>query len=392
MSAGILSTDQVKELISPKNGVKPKLYRPSGLPFQESLFAESAIDIPLGDVYWEMKGSCRTGKHYPVTKLIGNHAIDPTPKLLTEKPVPLKKGHVYLFKADCDLDFTDLGLHHGKATGRSSVGRLDVLVRLLVGKSDSFDVINGGAPSELYIEVTPISFGLQVKRGTALSQLRLYKGREDDISVKMEALYHEDDNNFPVVDEHGQPCRKHCADHPNDIWFPFSLDLTPDPIAKCSAFVVKEDKYLPAEPIDPDSKKFYDPRNFWDPKFADHEAIQLETGRLYILRSKERLRIPAHLALECKSYTTEMGEWRIEYAGFAHPHFGQLRSDGRGTPIIFEVRGHNVPTILTHGIPLGNVRFLRMSKPAPRPEEIPTYEKQELALSRCFKDWPASEA
>jgi hypothetical protein len=83
-----------------------------------------------------------------------------------------------------------------------------------------------------------------------------------------------------------------------------------------------------------------------------------------------------------------MGEWRIEYAGFAHPFFGRSRPNG--TPIIFEVRGHNVWTILTHEIPLGNVRFLRMSKNAEKPKEEPSYEKQELALSKCFKGWGAA--
>ena len=82
-----------------------------------------------------------------------------------------------------------------------------------------------------------------------------------------------------------------------------------------------------------------------------------------------------------------MGEWRIEYAGFAHPYFGYTRHDGKGAPIMFEVRGHNVPTILTDEIPLGNVRFLRMSQPAASPEDKPSYEEQELTLSKCFKPW-----
>ena len=77
-------------------------------------------------------------------------------------------------------------------------------MRLLVGKSDAFDCVMGGSKhEELYIEVTPISFDLQVKQGTALSQLRLYKGSENDISLKMEELYNRNDDDFPVVDDHG---------------------------------------------------------------------------------------------------------------------------------------------------------------------------------------------
>lgn len=333
-----------------------------------------------------MKGSCRTGAGYKVLDLIQKYASDPAKaKTLTSKPVVLQKQKVYLFKADCELDLRDLKIQ-GRATGKSSVGRLDVLVRLLVGESDTFDFVEKGKKHELYIEVTPISFDLEVKLGTSLSQLRLFKGTESDISLTKEELIHEEDDSFPVVDENGKPYRSPCEINPHEPWFPFRLDLRPDPIAKCSAFAVRKGKKLPA--IDPDNKHGYDPLKYWEPIQATNEAIALEPDRLYILRSKERLRIPGHMALECKSYTTEMGEWRIEYAGFAHPYFGSLRADGKGSPIIFEVRGHNVPTILTHNIALGNVRFLRMSKPADKPKETPSYEEQELTLSRCFKPLP----
>jgi dCTP deaminase len=205
------------------------------------------------------------------------------------------------------------------------------------------------------------------------------------ISLTRGELFHEEDDAFPVLNENGEPYRKPCHDEPDDILFPFRLNLDPDPIAKCSAFAVKKSDNLP--PIDPDKEKYYDPRTYWEPIECENGAILLEPDRLYIMRSKERLRIPAHLALECQSYTTQMGEWRIEYAGFAHPYFGSMRGDGKGAPIMFEVRGHNVPTILTDGIPLGNVRFLRMSQPAKKPKKKPTYEEQELTLSKCFKSW-----
>ena len=61
MSAGILSTEQVTELINLKNDGKPRLHRPSGQPLGP-LFSPSAIDLPLGDKYWEMEGGCRAAK------------------------------------------------------------------------------------------------------------------------------------------------------------------------------------------------------------------------------------------------------------------------------------------------------------------------------------------
>ncbi len=384
MSAGILCIDQVKELMAPFDGTM-RLYNSLFQPLGDSFLGPSAIDLALGEHYWEMKGSCRTGKQYKVADLIQKHSLDPKPKSLTAERIVLKRRKVYLFKADCQLDLTDLRIE-GKATGKSSVGRLDCLVRLLVDESDTFDSIRRGRKHDLYVEATPISFDLEVNRGSALSQLRLYKGKEHEISLTKGELFHEEDDTFPVVDESGRPYRQPCDDGPDDIWFPFRLDLTPDPSARCSAFKAKNRPELP--PIDPRKKLHYDPHDYWEPIESKDNAILLEPDSLYILRSKERLRIPEHLALECKSYTTEMGEWRIEYAGFAHPHFGRSRQ--QSSPIIFEVRGHNVPTILTHEIPLGNVRFLRMSKPASLPSDA-AYEKQELALSKCFKPWNEAE-
>lgn len=386
MSAGILCANQVKELIDPESDTK-RLYNASGGVFEEDYVGPSAIDLPLGGKYWEMEGSCRTGSEYKVLDLTQQYSKPPhQEKSLDNDPIQLKKKCVYLFEADCGLDLTDK-LIQGKATGRSSIGRLDVLVRLLVNQSDKFDFVKKEKEHKLYIEVTPISFDVEVKKGTVLSQLRLFKGREQDISLTMEELSHEEDDDFPVVKENGELCKEPCRDQPGEIWFPFRLDLSPDSIAECSAFAAKkEPDDLPS--IDPDKKHHYEPREFWDPIKAKDGFIELETDRLYIMRSKERLKIPGHLALECKSYTTQMGEWRIEYAGFAHPYFGWLRDDEKkGTPIIFEVRGHNVPTILTDGIPLGNVRFLRMSQRAEEPQKKSTYDEQELALSKCFKAW-----
>jgi dCTP deaminase len=384
MSAGVLCANQVNKLIEPETGTI-RLLKSSGVPFEKSFVDASAIDLPLGNEYWEMKGSCRTGDEYKVTDLIQKYSLHPkAPKPLSDNPVHLKKHKVYLFKADCELDLTETNIQ-GKATARSSIGRLDVLVRLLVDESDTFDFVAKDKKHKLYVEVTPISFDLEVRRGTALSQLRLFKGREHDISLTREELFHEEDDDFPVLDENGEPYRTPCAHQQDEIWFPFRLNLDPDPLAQCSAFVAEKSDDLP--PIDLDKKNYYDPEKYWDPINPENKAILLEPDRLYILRSKDRLSIPSHLALECKSYTTQMGEWRIEYAGFAHPYFGHIRDDKKGTPIIFEVRGHNVPTILTHEIPLGNVRFLRMSQPAAEPKKQPTYEQQELALSKYFKTW-----
>jgi hypothetical protein len=54
---------------------------------------------------------------------------------------------------------------------------------------------------------------------------------------------------------------------------------------------------------------------------------------------------------------------RIHYAGFVHPWFGLNRGDDKeGTPLIFEVRGHDLPTVLGHKEKLARLEYYRMSK------------------------------
>ena len=119
MSAGILCANQVYKLIETGHETI-RLYKLSGHPFDKSLVGASAIDLPLGNLYWEMEGSCRTGSEYKVpdlTKKYCRHHEEP--KSLGTDSVLLKKHNVYLFEADCELDLTNRRIQ-GKATARSS--------------------------------------------------------------------------------------------------------------------------------------------------------------------------------------------------------------------------------------------------------------------------------
>lgn len=381
MAAGVLSREHVKQLVN-----QERIIRPSGEEW-DKLIDHSAFDLPLGNEYWEMRGSCRAGATFKVRDdIIPRFAKGKTEPKELSNGTTLHPGQVYVFRADCRIKLAGTRIE-GRATGKSSIGRLDVLVRLLADNSDSFDFLPADYDGNLFIEVTPITFPLVVHPGTCLSQLRLCRGRSVLSTLTMEALACEE-GDFPVVDRDGGALVEFCKEHLSDIMYPFSLDLSPDPRTGFSAFKAKE--FTDQEPIDPEKVSAYDPALYWESVNWDDSAIDLTLDRLYILRSRERLRIPAHLSLECKSYTETMGEWRIEYAGFGHPFFGTSRNNG--APIIFEVRGHNIPTILTDHIPLGNVHFRRMSCPAVRrdQDDLGPYEQQELQLAKCFKPWPVS--
>ena len=78
---------------------------------------------------------------------------------------------------------------------------------------------------------------------------------------------------------------------------------------------------------------------------------------------------------------------RIHYAGFVHPLFGLDRKDGKtGTPLIFEVRGHDVEVLLSNAEKMARLTFYRMSKDCESgtPSE---YSDQILQLSKFFGKW-----
>ena len=114
------------------------------------------------------------------------------------------------------------------------------------------------------------------------------------------------------------------------------------------------------------------------------------------MRSKERLCLPEGIAVYCRAIDEAIGEMRIHYAGFAHPFFGKDRKDKiEGTPLIFEVRGHNINVNLVDDERLARLAFYRMSKDCKKPDpedckkndEENDYNEQELRLSKYFGFW-----
>jgi dCTP deaminase len=139
-----------------------------------------------------------------------------------------------------------------------------------------------------------------------------------------------------------------------------------------------------------------DPIDYWEIEVADKQKrLFIRQDIFYILRSKEKLHVPKGIAIYCRASDETMGEMRIHYAGFVHPYFGLYREDEtQGTPLIFEVRGHQVPVSLADGEKMATLIFYRMSEDAPdlsaeqKIKEARGYGSQDLKLSTRFRDWP----
>jgi len=176
-----------------------------------------------------------------------------------------------------------------------------------------------------------------------------------------------------------------------------TLNLDEDPVLKngICAFKAKnlkdeeESNFIDLTKDFKEEENKYDPKEYWDSESLKNGItyLEIETERFYILRSNERFILPKNVAVYCQAVTETLGELRIHYAGFVHPLFGQGREDNSGAPLIFEVRGHNIETILRNRETLAKLEYYWMSQDAVEEIKDSPYNYQELTLSKIFKKW-----
>lgn len=345
----------------------------------------SSLDLRIGDHAYRLKsGSVKPwGPRFL-------HVLESSGLVEDHKPDEagvwtLEPKSTYLFRLREELHLPNNSGLYGQATAKSSVGRIDVLVRLIVDGMDSYE---GFVPSkckqDMYVEVTPMTFPVRIKPGVPITQLRLFLGPPEASRVKTKYL-----SKFLLDD--GKPV-------PNGR---LSVDLRPTAISDTENAIAFRalDGRKENPPIDlwleNDKSNAADPRKYWEPipqtdSPLEHRLI-VRAGKFHILRSKERIRLPHNLAIYCRAIDETIGEMRIHYAGFVHPFFGYVdRDPAAGTPLIFEVRGHDVDANLTHGEILARLKFYRLSQGPEEPadqEQSNPYQKQTLTLSKYFRPW-----
>jgi len=383
---GVLNKPQMEKLLEKGfitfGGLKPKI-------------GHSSMDLSLADEAYEMlEGSVKPSPEpyswFITKKFHLAKEILPRP---ADGIYELKQKTTYVFRLQEKLEakLRNQGVIYGQATAKSSVGRVDVLARLIVDGMNTYecfdpDGLQAGS-GNMYLEITPITFNVKVKVNTSLTQLRFFYGHPEDVAIRAKELFHtvfrdskhEDDSltvslsEATVGDTKGKPCvgvalRSKDAD----------ISSGHVPLWKQEH---RSDKPAPG--------------NYWDIEVADqNKRLLIRPDIFYILRSKEKLHVPKGIAIYCRASDETMGEMRIHYAGFVHPHFGLFREDGKqGTPLIFEVRGHQVPVSLADGEKMASLIFYRMSEDAPLTaeeelEEAEGYGSQDLKLPAFFQNWP----
>lgn len=342
----------------------------------------SSLDLSLTSRGFEMRqGSIKPiGGDY--RKLLGDRSLAIELKPGPQGEFVLSARTTYVFQV-CEKLFParleGVSLH-GQATAKSSVGRMDVLARLIVDGMDEYESFTPRlakeGTGEMFLEITPMTFDVRIKEGISLSQLRLFFGRPSEVEIRSGQLYRTVLRGTSGTDGS------------------LTVDLDDDEIGgePASAFWAQRQTDRAPLPLWKSSGNRPDPRKYWNTERATERAdgrksILIRNDRFYILRSKEMISVPPGIAVYCRATDESIGEMRIHYAGFVHPWFGWLRDDAEGTPLIFEVRGHDVNVSLADGEKLAKLIFYRMSQDAAEPDSEISYGKQTLQLSKFFGEW-----
>jgi dCTP deaminase len=333
----------------------------------------ASLDLRLSDTAYRVQASFLPGPDHTVTDRLRKltlHTLD-----LREGAV-LEKDCVYIVQLQ-----EYLALRYrtsANANPKSSTGRLNVFARVITDHCVEFDSIQPNYSGPLYVELSPRSFSIRVRKGSRLVQLRVRRGRPTSSNAALRRLHEE--VGFSIIPT-GEPIRRELIEGGLAV----SVDVSG---TRPKGFVgYKARKHTAV--IDVDKINYYSVRDFWEPVFPrEGEGIILDPNDFYILASREPVVVPATQAAEMLAYDTLVGEFRVHYAGFFDPGFGMPETGGTGSRAVLEVRSHEVPFLIEHGQIIGRLVYERLIA---RPDRLyggaigSSYQRQGLALSKHFK-------
>eukprot|EP01065_Artemidia_motanka_P028920 TRINITY_DN346_c0_g2_i2.p1 TRINITY_DN346_c0_g2~~TRINITY_DN346_c0_g2_i2.p1 ORF type:complete len:380 (+),score=64.86 TRINITY_DN346_c0_g2_i2:79-1218(+) len=317
----------------------------------------ASIDLPCGHSAYLVKEKVLPFQK-KVSELIGEMAIEQRPLASVTGGCVLLKGQTYL------IPCAEVSLppgHKAQLSPKSSIGRIDVLVRGVTDECGMYDYIpptpldaEGPVRRSLWLEVMPRSFNIRLQEGVALTQMMVYgPGTEGPPDLSKEDV---------VYSRMGEPLE------PNLVTGNLVLSLN---VPRCGASVGFEalptnevlDLCRGAAPQDPDL--FFRPVAI--PTGGREGRLTLEKDHFYILSTAEHVRIPLHLSAEMFPFSHHVGELRAHYAGFFDPGFGYgEKGEVKGREAVLEVRPHETVTVFD-GQPICLMKFLRNDGPVKKP-------------------------
>ena len=325
----------------------------------------SSIDLTLSDECFEVSSSF----------LSNNDKIKNKLRNFTKKKINLangfnlKKNRTYIIKLNEKLNLPNNIF--GKCNPKSTTGRLDIFCRTIFDFSNEYEKIPYGYNGNIFLEITSRAFDIQLNKGDSLNQMRLINLKQNHLIDSELLKYHKKD---PII-----------FNNINDILIPQisnGLKISVDLSSNNSIIAYRAKKNSPILIFNAIKKHEID--DFWETIYYNDNELMIIPGEFYILKSKEKIKIPKTMAGEMVPYDTAIGDFRAHYAGFFDPGFG----GNTGSHAVLEVRTNEVSFTLEDGQTIATLLYESLNK-IPKftygSDINSNYQNQELALSKHFK-------
>ncbi len=327
-----LNREQILTLIK-----KKRIY--SNKPLTNNQLQPASLDLTLSNKCYRIKSSF-IPNDIKISKVIKELSLF---KIDLNQNTLLEKNCIYLCELNEKLNLPNNIM--GKSNPKSTTGRLDIFTRVITENGKEYDYINYNYNGKLYLEIIPQSFSIILRKNTSLNQIRFFQG--SNISDKIKQI------NISVSIKRNQ----------------------------ITAYKAK--KITSA--IDLNKINFYKLDRYWEKIIPEDNYFIIERDEFYILRSKEKIIIKNNQAAELEPYKDSFGNFRVHYAGFFDPGFGNNKS---GTPAVLELRAYDTPFIIRDGQLVGQLNYYGIEEIKKKSYGLnikSNYFNQNLKLAKQFK-------
>ena len=255
----------------------------------------------------------------------------------------LEKNCIYLCELNERLNLPNDIM--GKSNPKSTTGRLDIFTRIITENGKEYDYVDYNYNGKLYLEIIPQSFSIIIKKNISLNQIRFFQGSNIEEKIKQ-----------------------------------IKISVS---IKKNQITAYKAKKITSA--IDMNKINYYKSDKYWDKIIPEDKYFIIERDEFYILRSKETIIVKNNQAAELEPFKDSFGNFRVHYAGFFDPGFGNNKS---GTPAVLELRAYDTPFIIRDGQLVGQLNYYNIDeiKKESYGRSIKSnYFNQNLKLAKQFK-------
>lgn len=295
----------------------------------ENPVQSNSIDIPVAK-YIVSTSNIFTPFDAPVKKLVDKYGIRQFD--LADSPMLHKReSHVTPFgffnpkKLPKELAIEDI-----RISAKSSGGRTFIQSRVIADNHGLYDHIPLDKPRELWLEMTPQPFALELPANEFLSQMRFItrsrsKARPEEVLLLRRGTHNYLDGKIGLT-----------------------VDVTPGQLVALKA---KKDNN---RPVNLSYRYHYSWDHYFEPIFANSQGeIFLESEAFYLMKSFELLDLSPEYCLQIDQSSSYVGKIITHEAGFVDGNFGRHPTDPTksGAVIVFEISVMQ-PTLLRHKQPL----------------------------------------